>query len=200
MIRTMKRTYAPLRTSLLVLAIAAITGGCSHEDPADVQASTQTPAKAETAGTDHLAAPPIHDDAYQPTDAHAEHASASAAPPALPATPWPSDAPLREGMRRMHRAVEALGHAEHGHLDATQTSAAAQQVQDAANYMFANCKLTPEPDAALHGVLATLIGGAAAIKTNPANTSPVASMRDALALYPRMFDDATWQADTTSAK
>ena len=100
----------------------------------------------------------------------------------------------------MHRAVEALGRAEHGHLDATQTSAAAQQVQDAANYMFSNCKLAPEPDAALHGVLASLISGAAAIKTNPANTSPVASMRDAVALYPRMFEDATWQADTASEK
>ena len=132
-------------------------------------------------------------------DEHATHAAA-ATTPALPATPWPSDAPLREGMRRMHQAVAALEHARHGHLDSAQTTAAAHKVQDAANYMIVNCKLPPEPDAALHGVLATLMTGAAALETNPADTSRVASMREALALYPRMFEDATWQGDTALAK
>ena len=107
------------------------------------------------------------------------------------------------GGRRLLATTGDLGdglHAERGHLDATQTSAAAQQVQDAANFMFANCKLTPEPDAALHGLLAALLSGATAIKANPADTSPVASMRETMALYPRMFEDATWQADTAPAE
>ncbi|MEO6227350.1 MAG: DnrO protein [Thermomonas sp.] len=192
-------SLSPLRLSLLALAIAAITVGCSQAEHADVQAETHANATPAATESDHdAAAQPIHDDSHQAADDHAD--PVTAALPTPPATPWPSDAPLRDGMRRMHRAVDALGHAERGHLDAAQTSAAAQQVQDAANFMFANCKLTPEPDAALHGVLATLMSGAAAIKANPADTSAVASMREAVALYPRMFEDASWQADTAPAE
>lgn len=138
--------------------------------------------------------------AHQAEDSHDAHAVSGLALPTPPATPWPSDAPLREGMRRMHQAVAALEHAEHGHLDAAQAAAAAQLVQDAANDMIANCKLAPEPDAALHGLLVALLGGAAAIKADPADTTPVAAMREALALYPRMFDDPGWAADTAPAK
>lgn len=181
--------------SMTVLAIALAAVGCSDRSatPQDT-ASTAPVAPA----ADHGALDAAPADAQKGADEHAAHATAGA--PALPSTPWASDAPLREGMRRMHQAVVTLGHAENGHLDATQTTAAAQHVQDAANYMITNCKLAPEPDAALHGVLATLMTGAAAIKGDPANTTPVASMRDAVALYPRMFEDAKWQADTAPAE
>ncbi len=182
-----------LRLSLLALAIAVVAGGCSQREHTDAQADVH----ASTTESDHDGdTQSMHDTADNATDEHAAHAAPATALPTPPATPWASDAPLREGMRQMHQAVNALGHAERGHLDATQTSAAAQQVQDAANFMFTNCKLTPEPDAALHGLLAALLSGATAIQANPADTSPVASMREAVALYPRMFEDATWQADT----
>ena len=200
MSKSTRNTLAPFHLWLLALAIAAVALGCSHEEHADAKADAHAHAtSAATAGDPDTADQPMHDDAGHASDEHAGHAAAMALP-TPPATPWASDAPLREGMRRMHQAVEALGHAEHGHLDASQTTAAAQQVQDAANFMFANCKLTPEPDAALHGVLAALISGAAAIKANPADTSPVASMREAVALYPRMFEDATWTTDTATAE
>ncbi len=185
-------------TALSLVLVIAMTSGCSDRAAAPEDTASATPAAA-VAGHD-ATAEPMHDVAEHATDEHAEHATAITALPTPPATPWASDAPLREGMRRMHRAVDALGHAERGHLDATQTTAAAQQVQDAANYMITNCKLAPEPDAALHGVLATLMTGAATIKGDPANTTPVASMRDAVALYPRMFEDATWKADTAPAE
>ena len=189
-----------LRPCVLALAVSLIAVGCSEKPHAEAHA--EAPAHATPAGpangqdaTDQ----PMHDEAHPAADDHADHVAATALP-TPPATPWASDAPLREGMRRMHQAVGALGHAEHEHLDAAQTTAAAQQIQDAANFMFANCKLAPEPDVALHGVLATLISGATALKANPADTTPVASMREAVALYPRMFEDATWQADTAPAE
>lgn len=170
---------------VLLLGIG-LTAGCGprveHQAPA-----TQSP------GTH--SEPAVH----QAEDLHAAHGVSGPSVSMLPATPWPSDAALREGMRRMHRAVDALEHAKHGHLDAAQ-AAAAQLVQDAANEMIANCKLPAEPDAALHGLLATLLGGAAAIKADPADTAPVAAMRKALALYPRMFDDPRWEADTAPGK
>lgn len=191
-----RTTLSVFRLSLLALAIATFAGACSQEKQADAQVDAHTDTTPAASADHHdAAAQPTHDDADHAVDEHADHAAATALP-SPPATPWASDAPLREGMRRMHHAVVTLGHAESGHLDATQTTAAAQQVEDAANFMFANCKLTPEPDAALHGVLAVLMSGAAAIKANPADTSPVASMRDAVTLYPRMFEDASWQADT----
>lgn len=175
-----RRVLRPALALCIVLA-----AGCT--DPGGEQPARAPPAPVATT---HEADRPDHD-AHAGGNAHAA--------PELPATPWPSDPPLREGMRRMHRAVQALTHAEHDHLDAAQATAAAQHVQDAASYMIANCKLAPEPDAALHGVLSTLLAGAAAIKADPTDTTPVAAMREALALYPRMFEDPEWQADTALA-
>ncbi len=195
-----RSTPSPFRLSLLALAIAAVAGGCSQDKNADAQAEVHAATTPAASASAHDAADQhMDEEAQHATDEHADHA-ATVALPTPPATPWASDAPLREGMRRMHQAVNALEHAEHGHLDAAQTTAVTQQVQDAANFMFANCKLTPEPDAALHGLLATLMTGAAAIKANPADTSPAASMREAVALYPRMFEDATWKKDTASVE
>jgi len=185
-----------LLMTILALAIALVTA-CSDRAATEEVAST-VPAATPTDHRDAHASVPK--DAMATQDSHASHPPAGMSSPILPATPWASDPPLREGMRRMQRAVDALGHAEHNHLDATQTIAVAQQVQAAAEYMIANCKLAPEPDAALHGLLASLMTGAAAIKADPANTSPVNAMRDALALYPQMFQDAAWQADTASAE
>lgn len=189
-------TRPRLLMTILVLSIASVTA-CSDRALPEGGAGTAPPATV----TDHQDAHAEGEgDTAAPQDAHASHPPAGTSSPILPATPWASDAPLREGMRRMHRAVEALGHAEHDHLDAAQATAAAHQVQAAAEYMIAHCKLAPEPDAALHGLLATLLRGAAAIKADPANTTPVAAMRDAMALYPRMFQDVAWQADTSGVK
>ena len=179
--------------SLSALALAIAFAGCSDR-PATPEA-TAIPEPNAASANQHAVPAGTHEVATTVPEEHSDHSPASTSLPPLPATPWPSDAPLREGMRRTHRAVVALEHGEHGHLDAAQTTAAAQQVQDAANYMIANCKLAPEPDAALHGVLAKLMTGAAAIKADPGNTAPVASMREAISLYPRMFEDATWQKE-----
>lgn len=129
--------------------------------------------------------------AHQPVDhaAHAGHGASPAPEIAADHVRWQPDAPLREGMRRMAVAVEALGHHEHAHLDPVQVRKLADAVNGAAAYMFANCKLDPEPDAALHDVLARLMGGARALADNPDATAPVAPMRAALADYARLFDD-----------
>lgn len=176
------RPFLPVAALALALALA----GCGERQPA-AEAYPDAPVA-------------VHDEPA-PADAHDAHAAHAGelVLPVPPATPWASDAPLREGMRRMHAAVDALTHAEHGQADPAQVTAAAQQAQDAADYMFANCKLEPEPDVALHGLLAVLIKGATTLKDDPADLSPVAGMREALALYPRMFVDPEWQADTAPA-
>lgn len=123
--------------------------------------------------------------------AHAAHASHDAKPQ-LPAQHWATDAPLRAGMRNMQEATETLNHYEMGHLDDVQRDNAVQKIDAAIKDMIANCKLKPEADAALHGLLEKFIVGANAARAGRFSKAELAPMQEALALYPRMFDDADW--------
>ncbi|HST26857.1 MAG TPA: DnrO protein [Rudaea sp.] len=128
--------------------------------------------------------------------AHAEHAHAAPAPAAvLPAGKhWATDAPLRDGMRRVRQAVQALEHGERSHLDAAQTANEGKLIEGAVNDMIANCKLDPDADAALHGLLAKFLVGANAARTGQNLPAALADMQDALKQYPLLFDDPTWNA------
>jgi hypothetical protein len=120
-----------------------------------------------------------------------EHAGPRAAV-AEPAQRWVPDAPLREGIRRAHTAVDQLRHYEMGHMSAPMAVDRAAQVEEAVTYMFANCKLSARPDAALHGILVPLLSAAQSLKADPANLAAVAAMREALARYPQYFNDPGW--------
>ena len=185
----LRRRWLAFSVSAVLLAPAA---GCQDgARPSEPSRAAQPGAPAGSASRDP-GAPAIHVESHR----HGAHADNAVVLPPVPATPWPSDAPLRDGMRRMHRVLDVLGHGEHGHLDRAQVTAAAQQVRAAAEEMFANCRLEPEPDAALHGVLAVLLQGAGALEANPGDLAPLAGMRSALAHYPRLFVDPQWEADT----
>jgi hypothetical protein len=118
---------------------------------------------------------------------HHHHAAAPAA-----AQRWAPDAPLSEGMRRAHAAVDELRHYEMGHMSAPMAVDRATAVEEAVSFMFAHCKLAPEPDAALHGILVPLLRAAQALKTDPKKVSAVADMRAAIAHYPQYFNDPGW--------
>lgn len=121
-----------------------------------------------------------------------QHDAGTATAAAVPVHRWTPDAPLREGMRRVHGAVEELHHYELGHMSAPMAMDRAAVIEDAVAYMFANCKLAPEPDAALHGILVPLLTATQALKADPANLAAVAGMRAAIAPYPHYFDDPDW--------
>lgn len=128
-----------------------------------------------------------------------QHAAAASTSPAVPAAPIPAtrytpDAPLRAGVRSVHRTVAELAHAGQNPMSAALTKERATRIETAVAAMFANCKLEPTPDAALHGILLPLLGAAQELKANPTDTAPIARMRDAIAAYPRYFDDAGWDA------
>lgn len=100
-----------------------------------------------------------------------------------------TDAPLREGMRGIRAAVDALGHYEHGHMGPEQAALLAGQVQGHVNDIIANCKLAPEADAALHAIIVPLMSNAAALKAEPTKLDAIPPMRQALADYAVRFDD-----------
>jgi hypothetical protein len=125
---------------------------------------------------------------------HAPHEPAAAT--ALPAQLHATDAPLREGMARIHGALEELRHYELGHMPKSEAIERVEAIQAATDYLFANCKLDAQADAALHGMLAPLLAGVQAFRMNPDDTSTVAAMRQAVADYPRVFDDPQWRAET----
>lgn len=133
-----------------------------------------------------------------PHAAHS-HAHATAVAP-IPAQRWATDAPLREGMHRVHAALNNLHRYERGQLGETDALASVADINAAAAYMFANCKLEPTPDTALHGMLAPLLGAAARFKNDPKDMSAVAAMRDAVADYPRYFNDPGWTALDATAE
>ncbi len=127
-----------------------------------------------------------------PQNIHEHHAESTTVAARAPAQLWTPDAPLSEGMRRAFTAVDQLKHYEMGHMSAPMAVDRAGDVEDAVTYMFANCKLSAEPDAALHGILVPLLGAAQALKSDPQNVKAVADMRAALAHYPQYFNDPGW--------
>lgn len=137
-----------------------------------------------------------HAQATPPTDAHAQHGHDAAAPPVPPTGQrWTTDAPLQDGMGRIRQAVTMLEHLEMGHVDSKQAPALADQIRSAINYMIANCKLAPDADATLHGLLVKFIAGADAVRTGPVTLDELKPMQEALAQYPMQFDDPTWDVN-----
>lgn len=125
---------------------------------------------------------------------HAAHAHATAPVPA-PATRWETDAALRDGMGRIRAALDELRHHEMGHMGEAIAKDRAGEVERAVADIFAKCKLTPERDAVLHGMLMPLLVAAGRLKADSQEVAEVAAMRRAVAGYPRYFDDPSWTAD-----
>lgn len=129
---------------------------------------------------------------HESHEAHGAHGSADAG--GLPAVRWQSDEPLREGMRRVRAATQALSNGEHGHLGTDQVAAVAQELEAAVHAMFAQCKLDPAPDAALHPLLARVLQASALLAGGEFDAGALAELEAVLARYPQLFADADWNA------
>jgi hypothetical protein len=134
--------------------------------------------------------------AVAPGAARAQHDHAAHAHITQPVPPpmqrWAADAALRDGMGRIHTALEELRHYEMGHMDATMALDRVGLIEQAATDIFAKCKLAPAQDAVLHGMLVPLLGAAQKLKADPQDMAQVQAMRNAVADYPRYFDDPGW--------
>lgn len=156
---------------LLALALAIVPGLAIAQHDHGAHAAQTPPAEANSS-------------------THAHH-TADAPAAVVPAghVRWAPDAPLVDGMGQVRKAVATLAHLEMGHLGEANVLTLAGDVDAAIEYMFANCELDPEPDVALHGILARLMAGSQALRAAPADPTPVTVMRAALADYGRLFDD-----------
>lgn len=110
---------------------------------------------------------------------------------------WQTDAPLREGMTKIRESVEPrLQEAHRGKLTNAQYEAIGKAVDAQLGYIVANCKLEPEADAVLHGVIAELSQGAEILtgKHVPGKRSTgVVQVVQALDSYGRYFDHPGWK-------
>ena len=165
----------------LALALGAVVSGCTREASAP---ASEAGAVAPVAGADANAG--AH---------HADHAQAAAGDVQVPDNHvmWTPDAPLVEGMSRVRTALGGLD----AQPDEATVVARADDVDAAVKYMFENCKLAPEPDIALHAVLARLMAGSKVLRANPADTAPVHDMHAAVQDYERLFDDPNSTAGTS---
>jgi hypothetical protein len=129
------------------------------------------------------------------TSAHS-HGHA-AAPKLLPAGQrWATDAPLREGMGKIRSALDARLQAVHDNkLGSEQYRALAQLTQQQVGYIVSNCKLQPEADAALHGIIAKLGEGADAMagKSRHKPREGAVLLAEALDEYGKTFDHPGWK-------
>ncbi|WP_323018637.1 hypothetical protein [Castellaniella sp.] len=130
-------------------------------------------------------------------DAH-QHDAASATPLTLNhGQKWETDAALRLAMGKLTQAVDtALPAAHAGTLGDAQYDALGVQAKQEFAYIVEHCKLAPEADAALHVILADMIGGAEAVggkQTGQSRASGVVQLAQSLNRYGEYFDHPGWK-------
>lgn len=140
--------------------------------------------------------PPAEPASHASHDAHAAHAPGETpAQAGAPDVRWQADEPLARGMQRVRAATQALSHGAHGHLAAGQVKAIAVELDAAVQDMIAQCRLDPEPDAALHPLLARVLQASALLADGEFDAAAMADLEAVLARYPVLFEDEAWSAD-----
>jgi hypothetical protein len=125
---------------------------------------------------------------------HHAHAAHGVAPVPAEGRRWETDAPLREAMLRIREGVAAQTDAFHaGTLSTDAAQALAAAVETDIQFMFANCQLAPEPDAALHALIGRLLAATAALRTDPESADGLPQLVAVLQDYASTFDQPGWE-------
>ena len=136
------------------------------------------------------------EDPHTASNAHAydtNHADHSAALTPPEGELWATDAPLREAMTRVQAAVaEALPAHESGSFDRVSGLALAQTIEREVAFMIEHCKLPPEPDAALHVLIARMLTAANRLKSAPPEADAIPELTHVLEEYGTKFDHPGW--------
>lgn len=92
--------------------------------------------------------------------AHEQHGATHAVLELDAGQKWATDAPLRQGMSTIHKAVStALPAAQSGKMTTAQYDAFANDMTGQFTYIVQNCKLEPKADAQLHVLLGNIMTG-----------------------------------------
>jgi len=125
------------------------------------------------------------------THDHNHHATAVAADVGQR---WATDEALREGMTRVHEAVQRSMPSDPRQPLSDESAAALQRdIEAATSYLIDNCQLPEAADAALHGLLIDLLKGAEALSEAEQRESGLQRILAALDRYPQMFDEPVWR-------
>lgn len=182
----------PMSLGLLLLA----AGGCSRQPASEVAsppAATQTQATVSPPAEPPASAAATSE-AQTQADAHdaghaGEHAHTHAIDPGTRVAPeggWASDAPLRQGMQAILDAVVAAVRAQ------GDGPALAAELRAQIDFLFAHCRLEPEADAALHGILAELLLSAQRLETGASAVQEHDALHASLQRYGQQFQHPDW--------
>jgi hypothetical protein len=168
---------------IIAIGIASGVAGCAPDVATPEASPTQEAPAAVAQATAH--------------DPHA-HGHGHEAPP-VPAADgvWATDAALREAMDRLRQEVAARSSAyAAGELGSADAEALATAVERDVRFMIENCQLEPEPDAALHHLIARLMGASDALRADPASTAGLPQLEAVLQDYGRTFDHPGWPSSS----
>lgn len=99
---------------------------------------------------------------------------------------WASDAPLRQGMQAILNAVVAAVR------NGGEGKALASELRAQIRYLFANCRLEPEADAALHAILADVLQSAQRLDDGASAKDEHDALHAALRTYGQRFQHPGW--------
>jgi hypothetical protein len=110
---------------------------------------------------------------------------------------WETDAPLRQGMEKIHGATTKTLEAAHGgKLSVAQYDAYAEDVNTQFTYIVQNCKLEPQADAQLHILLGSIMSGIEVARGKEAGHDRelgIVKIAQSMNAYGKHFDHAGWK-------
>lgn len=178
--KSLSRYASPVNFAAMLLAITVPFGLHAGAEPVE----PGRPHAADMHDASRPSDPQSAEDRHVHEDIHS-HASPTAGVPA-PKGGWASDAPLRQGMRAILDAVVAAVREGSG------GKALASELRGQISYLFANCKLEPEADAALHVILADLLRSAQRLDDGASAKDEHDALHAALKTYGQRFQHPGW--------
>ena len=168
----MKAVIQPLAWGLAMASMLALASGVALDMVVD---------------TAQAAAPHHH--------AHDGHAAAA---PATGDQQWATDAALRKGMTQLRDAAEIALPDGSASIDARVAKQLQTAVEDNVSFLIANCELSEQADAALHGLLADLLKGAKALAETAEQEQGAQLVLATLQRYPDVFAAPHWSESATA--
>lgn len=106
---------------------------------------------------------------------------------------WASDTSLRQGMSDLRKAFRPAHDAyRNDRFDAEQAAELADAVEEAVNFMFANCQLPADADAELHKLLAAALGAEKSLRESDDLHEGLHRLHRVLQAYGEHFEHPGW--------